>query len=60
MAFNDGQLSTFVTTNGFEPGLVLASSMQPSPPPIGEYVEAKWGDGRWYPARIERWTATGS
>ena len=25
MAFNDGQLSTFVTTNGFDPRFVLAS-----------------------------------
>ena len=53
MAFNDGQLSTFVSTNGFDPGLVLASGMRRAHPLIGEYVEARWRDGNWYPARIE-------
>lgn len=54
MAFNDGQLSTFVSTNGFDPGLVLASGMKRPHPLIGEYVEARWRDGNWYPACIER------
>ncbi len=54
MAFNDGQLSTFVTTNGFDPKLVLASGTKRAHPLIGEYVEARWSDGRWYPGRIER------
>jgi RNA binding activity-knot of a chromodomain/Caspase domain/Agenet domain len=53
MAFNDGQLATFVATNGFDPGFVLASGM-PFAPPVGEYVEAKWTDGAWYPGRIEK------
>ena len=54
MAFNDGQLSTFVATNGFDPGLVLASGIRRAHPLIGEYVEAKWNDGKWYPGRIEK------
>ena len=54
MAFNDGQLSTFVATNGFDPGLVMASGMRRAHPLIGEYVEAKWKDGKWYPGRIEK------
>jgi hypothetical protein len=53
MAFNDGQLSTFVTANGFDPGLVLASGLRRAHPLIGEYVEAKSKDGKWYPGRIE-------
>ena len=53
MAFNDGQLSTFVATNGFDPGLVIASGMRRAHPSIGEYVEARWKDGNWYPGRIE-------
>jgi Caspase domain/RNA binding activity-knot of a chromodomain len=53
MAFNDGQLSTFVATNGFDPGLVLASGARRAHPLIGEYVEARWKDGKWYPGRIE-------
>ncbi|MGH6767389.1 MAG: agenet domain-containing protein [Xanthobacteraceae bacterium] len=53
MAFSDGQLSTFVTTNGFDPGLVLARGARRPHPLIGEYVEAKWKDGSWYPGRIE-------
>jgi RNA binding activity-knot of a chromodomain len=54
MAFNEGQLATFVATNGFDPGLVLASGMRPTHPLIGEYVEAKWTDGKWYPGRVEQ------
>jgi hypothetical protein len=54
MAFNDGQLSTVVTINGFDPGLVLAAGMKRTHPLIGEYVEATWTDGQWYPARIDR------
>jgi hypothetical protein len=54
MAFNDGQLATFVTANGFNPGLVMAAGAKRAHPPIGEYVEAKWTDGRWYPGRIEK------
>jgi hypothetical protein len=54
MAFNDGQLSTFVATNGFDSGLVLAAGTTRADPPIGDYVEAKWTDGRWYRGRIER------
>src|SRR5262245_55159791 len=53
MAFNDGQLSTVVATNGFDPGLVLATGVKRAHPLIGEYVEAKWSDGKWYPGRIE-------
>lgn len=54
MAFNDGQLSTFVSTNGFDPGLVLAAGIRRAHPLIGEYVEAKWKDGKWYPGRVEK------
>ena len=54
MAFNDGQLSTFVATNGFDPGLVLASGIRREHPRIGEYVEGKWKDGEWYRGRIEK------
>ncbi len=53
MAFNDGQLATFVTANGFDPGLVLASGTRPTHRLVGEYVEARWNDGKWYPGRIE-------
>jgi len=53
MAFNDGQLSTSVAANGFDPGLVLASGTRRAHSLIGEYVEARWTDGKWYPARIE-------
>ena len=54
MAFSDGQLSTFVTTNGFDPGFVLVRGTRRAHPRIGEYVEARWGDGKWYPGRIEK------
>jgi hypothetical protein len=54
MAFNNGQLSTFVTANGFDPGLVLASGVRRAHPLVGEYVEARWTDGEWYPGRIEQ------
>jgi hypothetical protein len=54
MAFNDGQLSTCVTANGFDPSLVLAPGMQPEHPRLGEHVEARWKDGHWYPGRIEK------
>jgi len=54
MAYNDGQLSTFVATNGFDPRLVLASGVARTHPLVGEYVEAKWSDGTWYPGRIEK------
>lgn len=53
MAFNDGQLSTCVAVNGFDPGLVLANGIRRAHPLIGEYVEARWKDGKWYPGRIE-------
>jgi hypothetical protein len=54
MAFNDGQLSTCVAVNGFDPGLVLATGVRRVHPLIGDYVEARWKDGRWYPGRIEQ------
>jgi hypothetical protein len=53
MAFNDGQLSTFVTANGFDAGLVLAAGARRTNPRVGEYVEARSNDGQWYPGRIE-------
>ena len=52
MAVNDGQLSTFVSTNGFDPGWPLPGKRR-AHPLIGEYVEARWRDGNWYPGRIE-------
>ena len=60
MAFNDGQLSTAVTANGFDPGLVLAPGIRREHPLIGEYVEAKWTDGEWYPGRVEAITGSRS
>jgi hypothetical protein len=42
-----------VTTNGFDPGLALAFGARRSHPLVGEYVEARWKDGKWYPGRIE-------
>jgi hypothetical protein len=53
MAFSDGQLSTFVATNGFDAGLVLGTGMPRAHPLIGEHVEAKWTDGKWYSGRVE-------
>jgi Agenet domain/Caspase domain len=54
MAFTDGQLSTFVATNGFDQGFVLGPGIRKTNSRIGEYVEAKWKDGKWYPGRIEK------
>jgi hypothetical protein len=53
MAFTDGQLSTFVATNGFDQRFVLGPGTKKAHPRIGEYVDAKWKDGKWYPGRIE-------
>jgi RNA binding chromodomain-containing protein/agenet domain-containing protein len=54
MAFSDGQLSTFVTANGFDPRFVLVPGTKRAHARIGEYVEAKSKDGKWYPGRIEK------
>lgn len=54
MAFNEGQLSTFVTTNGFDPGFVLVPGSKRAHPRIGDYVDAEFKDGRWYPGRIDK------
>jgi hypothetical protein len=54
MAMNDDQLSTFVATNGFNPDLVLMSGIKREDPRIGEYVDAKSKDGKYYPGRIDK------
>lgn len=54
MAMNDGQLSTFVSANGFDPRMVLSNGVKRTSPRIGEYVEAKSKDGKFYPGRIEK------
>jgi Agenet domain len=54
MAFSDGQLSTFVTTNGFDPRFALVPGTKRAHSRIGEYVEAKSKDGKWYPGRVEK------
>lgn len=54
MAMNEGQLSTFVAANGFDPGLILMDGVKRENPRIGEYVEAKSKDGKYYPGRINK------
>ncbi len=54
MAMNDGQLSTFVATNGFDARFALVPCLARGNPRLGEYIEAKSKDGKWYPGRIEQ------
>lgn len=53
MALGDGQLSTFVTTNGFDPRFALVPGTRRKTGRIGDYIEVKWKDGRWYRGAIE-------
>ena len=54
MAMNDSQLSTFAAANGFDPSLVLMSGLKKDNPRIGEYLDAKSKDGKFYTGRIEK------
>jgi hypothetical protein len=58
MAMNDGQLSTFAASNGFDPAFVLREGKKKENPRIGEYVEAKSKDGKFYLGRIDKADAT--
>ncbi len=63
MAANDGQLSTFVATNGFDPRMVLKPGIKQTHPrlsskarafshhPPGTKVSIKW-DKKWYPGSV--------
>jgi hypothetical protein len=46
------QRSTFASTKGFEPEMVLAQARPPANPRIGERAKARDSDGDWYACRI--------
>jgi hypothetical protein len=52
MSLAEEQLSTFATTEGFEPEMVLAPAKPLAHPKIGERAKAKDADGDWYAGRI--------
>lgn len=52
MSLAEEQLSTFATTEGFEPNMVLASAKPLAHPKIGERAKAQDAGGDWYPGRI--------
>src|SRR5664279_526383 len=52
MSLAEEQLSTFATTEGFEPEMVLAPAKPSANPKIGERAKAKDADGDWYAGRI--------
>jgi Caspase domain/RNA binding activity-knot of a chromodomain len=52
MSLAEEQLSTFATTEGFEPEMVLAHAEPLANPKIGERAKAKDADGDWYAGRI--------
>lgn len=52
MSLAEEQLSTFATTEGFEPEMVLANAKPLANPKIGERAKAKDADGDWYAGRI--------
>jgi hypothetical protein len=52
MSLAEEQLSTFATTDGFEPEMVLAPAKPLANPKIGERAKAKDADGDWYAGRI--------
>jgi RNA binding chromodomain-containing protein/caspase domain-containing protein len=52
MSLAEEQLSTFATTEGFAPDLVLARAEPLPHPKIGERAKAQDADGGWYAGRI--------
>lgn len=46
------QRSTFASTQGFDPGMVLAKAETPANPRIGERAKARDSNGDWYACRI--------
>lgn len=52
MSLAEEQLSTFATTDGFEPDMVLAEAKPLANPKIGERAKAKDAGGDWYAGRI--------
>lgn len=54
MSVREGQLSTFLTANGFDARLALGSGSPKAHPKLGEFAECKAADGKWYPARLEK------
>ncbi len=52
MSLAEEQLSTFATTEGFEPDMVLANAKPLANPKIGERAKAKDESGDWYAGRI--------
>ena len=52
MSLAEEQLSTFATTEGFEPDLVLSHAKPLAHPKIGERAKAQDADGDWYAGRI--------
>ncbi len=52
MSLAEEQLSTFATTEGFAPDLVLARAKSLAHPRIGERAKARDADGDWYAGRI--------
>jgi hypothetical protein len=52
MSLAEEQLSTFATTEGFEPNMVLAHAEPLGHPKIGERAKARDANGDWYPGRI--------
>jgi hypothetical protein len=46
------QRSTFASTKGFDPGMVLAKAETPGNPRIGERAKARDSNGDWYACRI--------
>lgn len=46
------QRSTFASTKGFEPDMVLAQAKSAANPRIGERAKARDSDGEWYACRI--------
>jgi hypothetical protein len=52
MSLAEEQLSTFATTEGFDPDMVLARAKTLANPKIGERAKAQDADGGWYAGRI--------
>jgi RNA binding activity-knot of a chromodomain/Caspase domain len=52
MSVAEEQLSTFATTEGFDPQMALARAESPADPKIGERAKARDADGGWYAGRI--------
>ena len=52
MSLAEEQLSTFATTEGFDPEMVLSHAEPLAHPKIGERAKAQDADGGWYAGRI--------